>query len=91
LAICTYALLAQSMPANASVEEVQPVGPQGMAAGRGLYAKAPQVAHTADVRPIPELYAPAEQVVDRQLDPPVVAVNLAWVQRAQAVALAADA
>jgi hypothetical protein len=77
-----YTLLLQSVPPNAFVEEAQPVGAQGSSAGIGLYVPAPHATHTADVSPSPELYEPAEQVVNRQVLAPVVATYLAWVHAA---------
>jgi hypothetical protein len=86
LAIWTYTLLLQPGPPNASAEEVQPVGAQGISAGIGLYVPAPHAAHTADVSPSPELYEPARHVVDRQTVAPEVATYLAWVHSEQVLA-----
>jgi hypothetical protein len=78
-----YTLLLQSVPPNAFVEEVQPVGAQGISAGKGLYVPAPHAVHTADVSPSPELNEPAAHVVDRQVLAPAVATYLAWVHSEQ--------
>ena len=78
-----YTLLLQSTPPNAFVDEVQPVGAQGISAGKGLYVPAPHAVHTADVSPSPELNEPARHVVDRQALAPGVATYLAWVHSEQ--------
>ena len=78
-----YTLLLQSTPPNAFVDEVQPVGAQGISAGKGLYVPAPHAVHTADVSPSPELNEPAAHVVNRQALAPGVATYLAWVHSEQ--------
>jgi hypothetical protein len=81
-----YTLLLQSVPPNAFVDEVQPVGAQGISAGKGLYVPAPHAVHTADVSPSPELNEPAAHVVNRQALAPGVATYLAWVHSEQVLA-----
>ena len=61
-----------------------------MPAGMDLYLPAVHVGHDGAVNPSPELYEPAEQVVERQALALLVPTYLAWVQSEHALALTAE-